>query len=70
MSRQRNEAVDIDKGMRHFEVEAKLLDEGREDIRAGRCISGEAADAWIAGLDGAQDLPKIGLDSGRRPPPR
>jgi hypothetical protein len=36
--------------------EAALLEEGREDIRAGRCIGGDDVDAWLEGLDGAEEL--------------
>jgi hypothetical protein len=36
--------------------EAALLEEGRDDIRAGRCISGAALYGWLEGLDGDQEL--------------
>lgn len=36
--------------------EAALLEEGRDDIRAGRSIGGAALDAWLEGLDGDQEL--------------
>jgi hypothetical protein len=36
--------------------EAALIEEGRRDIRAGRCISGAALDAWLEYLDGDQEL--------------
>jgi hypothetical protein len=36
--------------------EAILLEEGRRDIQAGRCISGAALDAWLEDLDGDQEL--------------
>jgi hypothetical protein len=50
---------------RQFDVEAKLLEEGREDIRSGRCISGDAADEWLNGLDGDQELPIPGAPGNR-----
>ena len=52
-------------GRRQFDLEAKLLEEGRADIRAGRCISDSAADAWLAGLDGDRELAIPGSDGGR-----
>lgn len=61
MSRKVSKAADIYKGRRLFELEATLLDEGREDIRAGRCITGEAADAWLDGLDGDQAPSAVAL---------
>jgi hypothetical protein len=36
--------------------EAALLEKGRDDIRAGRYISGAALDAWLEDLDGDQEL--------------
>lgn len=37
--------------------EARLLQEGCEDTRAGRCISGTDVDAWLDGVDGDRELP-------------
>jgi hypothetical protein len=45
--------------------EAALLEEGRADIREGRCISGEAADAWLDGLHGKEGLPIPGRPVGK-----
>ncbi len=52
MPRRAKEGSDSDLSKRQLDVEAKLLDEGRADIRAGRCVSGEGADEWLDGLDG------------------
>ncbi len=45
--------------------EAVLLEEGRADIRAGRCISGADVDAWLEGLDGDHELHVPGRQDGR-----
>ena len=46
--------------------EAELLAEGRADIRAGRCLSGDALDAWLDRLDKTQEFPPVpGRSSGR-----
>jgi hypothetical protein len=42
---------------RRLDLEAKLIEEGREDIRSGRCVRGDAADALLDRLAGDQDLP-------------
>lgn len=68
MPRERPEISSTKTGHRLFEIEAKLLEEGRADIRAGHCISGSAADAWLADLDGDHELAIPGSDGGRVPP--
>lgn len=42
---------------RRLAREAALIEEGRDDIRAGRCINDADVDAWLDGLDGDQELP-------------
>lgn len=46
--------------------ETALLEVGRADIRAGRCLSGDALEAWLEGLGTA--LPTPDRFSGRTPP--
>lgn len=47
--------------------EAALLEEGRADIRAGRCLSGDDLEAWLDGVDAAQEPPIPVRRSGRAP---
>lgn len=67
MPRQPPEFSHATTGLRRFEIEAKLLVEGRADIRTGRCITGSAADAWLAGLDGDHGLAIPGSNGGSVP---
>lgn len=46
--------------------EAELLEEGRADIRAGRCLSGDALETWLDRLDTAQEPSVPGRLSGRK----
>jgi hypothetical protein len=38
--------------------EAVLLEEGRADIRARRCLTGDALDAWLEDLDSGSARPR------------
>jgi hypothetical protein len=48
--------ADVSRRVAQLAREAKLLEEGRDDLRAGRSISGAALDAWLEGLDGDQPM--------------
>jgi hypothetical protein len=37
--------------------ERALLDEGRADLDAGRCLSGDALEAWLDAFAGDGELP-------------
>jgi len=57
--------ADVARGKTRRAREAALLAEGRDDIRAGRCIGDADIDAWLEGLDKDQELAVPERPSGR-----